>query len=235
MILELQHVGKRYRGGERHALDDICLTVDAGEMVTVWGQRRSGRSTLLRIAAGVEAPDVGVVRFAGRDLASRRGAALGDGISYCRTVFRSSAGQQVIEHLTAAQMARGLPRSPACLAAWKGLERVGAEQCGAQTPIELNGEDTIRVAIARALTCQPALLVIDEPVIGVDLAARDDVLGLLRAIADDGIAVLSSAGDGPGLLGADRILSLGRGRLRGSTTPALASVTDIDGRRQAAA
>ena len=76
-LLELEHVSKRYRRGEHVALDDVSLVIDAGEMVMVWGERRSGRSTLLRIAAGIETPDAGVVRFAGGDLAERRGEVLG--------------------------------------------------------------------------------------------------------------------------------------------------------------
>jgi ABC-type sugar transport system ATPase subunit len=233
ILLELEHVSKRYRRDERIALDDVSLVIDAGEMVTVWGERRSGRSTLLRLTAGIEAPDTGVVRFAGRDLADRGGGTLGDGISYCRTALRSSAGQNIIDQLAAGQFARGIPRPEARSRAWKALERVAAEQCATRIPEELNREEIIRVAIARALTSEPRLLVIDEPTIGVDLLARDGILGLLRSIVDEGVAVLTSTGEGTGLLGADRVLTLRKGKLRGETTPELATVTDISRRRQA--
>ncbi len=69
-LLELEHVGKSYSRGSHVALDDLSLAIDPGEMVVVWGERQSGRSTLLRIAAGVETPSEGVVRFDGRDLAA---------------------------------------------------------------------------------------------------------------------------------------------------------------------
>jgi ABC-type multidrug transport system ATPase subunit len=231
-LLELEHVSKRYPRFERVALDDVSLVIDAGEMVTVWGERRSGRSTLLRLAAGVEAPDSGVVRFAGRDLADRGGELLGGGISYCRTVFRSSAGRNIVDHLTAGQLGRGIPRSRARACAWKALERVAAEQCSTRMPEELNGEETIRVSIARALTSEPRLLVIDDPTIGVALTARDGVLGLLRSIADEGVAIMTSTSEGTGLLGADRVLSLGKGKLSGEAIPELAPVTDLALRRQ---
>jgi ABC-type multidrug transport system ATPase subunit len=233
ILLEFEHVSKRYRHGEHVALDDVSLTIDAGEMVTIWGERRSGRSTLLRVAAGIEAPDRGVVRFAGRDLAGGGEEPLGDGISFCRTAFRSSAGQNIVDQLVAGQFARGIPRPAARLRAWKALERVAAEQFATRIPEELNGEETIRVSIARALACEPRLLIIDEPTIGVDLRARDGILHLLRSIANEGIAVLTSTGEGTGLLGADRVLSLGKGRLRGETIPELAPVTDISYRRKA--
>jgi ABC-type multidrug transport system ATPase subunit len=233
-LLELEHVSKRYRHGQRVALEDVSLVIEAGEMVTIWGERRSGRSTLLRIATGIETPDSGVVRFAGRDLGARGSSMLGGGISYCRTAFRHSGGQNIADLLAAGQLARGVPRATARSRVWNALERVGAQQCARRGPEELNGEETVRVAIGRALASQPRLLAIDEPTIGVALLARDGILHLLRSLADDGISVLTSTGEGPGLLGADRVLSLGKGKLRGETIPELAPVTDISHRRQAA-
>lgn len=232
-LLELEHVSKHYRRGEHVALDDVSLVIDAGEMVTVWGERRSGRSTLLRVAAGIETPDIGVVRFAGSDLAERKGEMLG-GISYCRTVFRPYRGPTVLDQLMASQFARRVPRPVALTCAWQALERVDAKWCAWLRATELKSEETVRVAIARALTSDPRLLVADEPTIGVDLLERDGILKLLRSIADQGIAVLTSTGEGTGLLGADRVLSLGKGKLRGEMTPDLAPVTDLSRHRRQA-
>lgn len=231
-LLKLEHVSKRSRGGVRDTLDDVSLAIDKGEMVTVWGERRSGRSTLLRVAAGIETPDAGVVMFAGQDLTDRGSEKLGDGISYCRTVFRASAGQHLVDLLAATQLARGIPRSAAQSRAWKALERVGAKEYATRTAEELNGEEIVRTAIARALASEPRLLVIDEPTIGVDLIARDGILTLLRSIADDGIAILTSTGEGTGFLGADRVLALHKGKLRGEIRPELAPVTELDDHRQ---
>jgi ABC-type multidrug transport system ATPase subunit len=231
-LLELERVSKRYRHGERVALDDVSLSIEAGELVTVWGERRSGRSTLLRIVAGVEAPDSGVIRFCGRDV-TELDETLGSDIGYCRTVFRASAGRRIVDLLAASQFARGLSRSDAQMRAWNALTRVAAEDCANRTPVELNGEELVRVSIGRAIACEPRLIVIDEPTIGVDLTARDDVLALLRSIADDGVAVLTSTSDGPGWLGADRILALRKGKLRGETIPALTPVARLDRHRQA--
>lgn len=232
ILLKLEHVSKRSRGGVRDTLDDVSLAIDEGELVTVWGERRSGRSTLLRVAAGIEAADAGIIRFAGRDLTDRGPEKLGAGISYCRTVFRASAGQHIVDLLTATQLARGIPRSAARSRAWKALERVGAKECATRTAEELNGEEIVRIAIARALASEPRLLVIDEPTIGVDLIAREGILALLRSIADEGIAILASTGEGTGFIGADRVLALHKGKLRGEITPELAPVTELDRHRQ---
>jgi ABC-type multidrug transport system ATPase subunit len=232
-LLELEHVGKRYRRGERVALDDVSLSIEAGELVTVWGERRSGRSTLLRIAAGIETPDTGVIRFTGRDVAELGDQTLGSDIAYCRNGFRASVGRHLVDLLAASQFARGLSRGDARMCAWKALARVAAEDCANRTPVELSGEEIVRVSIGRAIASEPRLIVIDEPTVGVDLTARDGILALLRSIADDGIAVLTSTNDGPGWLGADRVLALRKGKLRGETIPELAPVAHLDRHRQA--
>ena len=232
-LLELEHVSKTYNRGTRVALNDLSLVIDRGEMVVVLGERHSGRSTLLRIATGVEAPSTGVVRFDGRDLAKRGGDMIGGGISYCHREFRSAKGLTVLDQMVVSQLARRVPRPTALTMTWKALERVGAVSCATLIAGELKIEETMRVALARALTSSPRLLVVDEPTLGVESLKRDGILKLLRSLADDGIAILASAGDGTGMLGADRVLSLGKGKLFGELTPDLAPVSDLTRRRLA--
>lgn len=231
VLLELEHVHKRY--GAVVALDEVSFSIEPGEMVCVWGQRRSGRSTLLRIAAGIESPDAGTVRFVGRDLAVSEGHRLGAGVSYCRRSFRPSAGRSLLDHLVSSQLVRRLSHSEATARAWLALKRVDAGHCGTLMPGELSAEETVRVSVARGLTSEPRLLVIDEPTVGVDLLCRDRILALLRSIADEGVAILTSTSEGTGVMGADRVLSLGRGQLHGEVTPELAPVTLLRPLRQA--
>jgi ABC-type sugar transport system ATPase subunit len=181
----------------------------------------------MRIAAGIERPDMGVVRFEGRDLAGRCGETLGGGVRYCRRAFRRDWGLTALDQLVASQLVRRVPRSTAQTNAWRALERVDAVSCATLVATDLKVEEAVRVAVARALTSDPSLLVIDEPTIGVDSTRRDCILKLLRSLADEGIAILQSTGDGTGLLGADRTLALGKGRLSGELTPDLAPVSDL--------
>jgi ABC-type multidrug transport system ATPase subunit len=81
--------------------------------------------------------------------------------------------------------------------------------------------------IARALAGRPRLLVIDEPTLGVDLIDRDQILALLRSLADDGTAILTSTDKTAGLAGADQALSVGDGELRGGVTADLAQVVPL--------
>jgi len=232
-LLALEHVGRRYRQGahERVVLRDVTLELDAGELVAVWGLRRSGRSTLLRVAAGIEAPDTGVVRFEGRNPAG--GGALGGGIGYCGRALGGAEGRDVLDELLLAQLARGTVQSAARSHAFSALERAGAEQCAERMLRELDTAETVRVTIARALVLGPSLIVLDEPTAGVDLLERDGILSLLRSLADEGIAVLIATGEATVLSGADRALSLAEGELRGSSAPELAPVLPL--RRQASA
>jgi ABC-type multidrug transport system ATPase subunit len=232
-LLSLERVSRRYgrSSHERVVLRDVSFELDSGELVAVWGLRRSGRSTLLRVAAGVEAPDTGAVYFAGRKLDG--GGELGSGIGYCRRAFRGAEGGIVLDELVVAPLAHGVRPSAARSRARAALERSGAEHCATRGLNELDGAEAMRVTIARALALQPSLLVIDEPTNGVDLIERDGILSLLRSLADEGIAVLISAGEATGLSGADRALSLADGELRGSRLPELAPVVNLH--RQASA
>jgi putative ABC transport system ATP-binding protein len=232
-LIELERIGKRYDRGSRVALDDVSMEIHAGEMLVVWGERRSGRSTLLRIAAGIEAPDTGTVRFDSDQLTARHRRLLGKGISFCRLEFRRNRGSTVLDQLIVGQLGRRVPQATALTKAWEALERVQARACADMEAIDLKSDETVRVAIARALTCEPRLLIIDEPTLGVEVTKRDAILKLLRSLTGDGIAVLSSTGDGPGFLGADRVLALEEGKLDGELTPRLAQVTDLNRRRQA--
>ncbi len=229
-LLELERVSKGYQHGlrTRVGLDGVSLEIEPGELVVVWGERRSGRSTLLRVAAGIEAPDCGVVRFAGRDLSARAGSALGAGIGYCRKRFRSGEDQRVLEQMVLSQLSRGVQRPVAQSRAWGALERVGAKEYAGLTLRELDGAEASLVSIARALTRTPRMLLADEPTKGAELLARGKILLLLRSLADEGLAVLATTGDGPGLSGADRPLSLDDGKLEGALAPAeLASVSRL--------
>lgn len=231
MLLVLDHVSKRFGRGSRVALDGVSLSVDAGEMVVVFGERQSGRTTLLRVAAGLEAPDSGAVRLDGRDLAKGGLGVVGADVAYCRQTFRPDRGRTVLEQLVASQLGRGVGQDQARARALQVLARVDAVGCAPLAASELKVGEAVRVSIARALTSHPGLLVIDEPTLGVYSGQRDDVLRLLRSLADDGIGVLASTGDGPGLLGSDRVVLLGKGRLTGQLVPELAPVSDLAQRR----
>lgn len=238
-LLELDGVHKRYadEAGERTVLREVSLRAEAGELVVVWGMRRSGRSTLLRVAAGIEPPDTGAVRFDGHDLRARGERLLGEGIGYCQRALRFADGQRALEHAMVGLLARWVSPAKARGRALEALERAGAAHCARMAQRELSSAEAVRVALARTLALRPRALVIDEPVKGVELTERDALLGLLRSLADEGTTVLASTGEATGLSQADRALVLGDGELRGAPAERLAPVVPLraEARRYASA
>jgi putative ABC transport system ATP-binding protein len=219
-LLELRQVSKTGSNGSRRVevLRDVSLEIEAGELVAVWGMRRSGRSTLLAVSAGIDPPDTGMVLFEGRDLGARGASVLGEGVGYCHQGVGCN-GRRVIDHVRAGLLARGVSVPVAHSHAHEALRRVGAEGCKERILGDLDAAEAVRVSIACALVLGPRVLVIDEPTKGVDLLERDEIVLLMRSLADEGIAILVSDADGSGLSDADRALTLARGELRGRTTP----------------
>jgi ABC-type methionine transport system ATPase subunit len=229
-LLVLERVTKTYVRGRRElvALRDVSLEVGAGEIVGVWGRRFSGRTTLLRIAAGLEAPDEGRVLLGGTNVAEHPEGDLRRRIAYCHTGFAPAHAELVVEHVAVPLLAVGTRIDRACTRAQAMLDRVGAGACAEMRPHELAQGELVRVVLARALLQQPQLLLIDEPSSGVDLLERDDVLTTLRVIAkDEGVAVLLTASETTGLTGADRSLALSAGELLGDAVPHRADVVQL--------
>lgn len=226
-LLVMHDVTKRYATGRREyvALRSVSLDIDAGELVAVWGLRRSGRTTLLRVAAGIEAADEGVVSFEGRNLARERAAMLGSRIGYANAHFMSAQGGTVVDHVAVGLLASGIPIERARARAYKALERVDASSCAELNPRLLDPAETARVAVARALVTNPRLLLVDDPINGVDLLQRDSILELIRSVADEGVAVLMTVGDVVTM--ADRMLSIDEGELRGDVAPEQARVVPL--------
>jgi ABC-type multidrug transport system ATPase subunit len=228
-LLSIAHVTKRDGRGriERLVLRDLSLEVEAGELVAVWGLRRSGRTTLIRVAAGLERPDEGTVLFAGKDLARHRDKLLGSEIGCAQLHLSPEEGESVLDHVGNGLLAGKSSRTVAGRRAREALADVDAGECAECSPRELDAGETVRVALARALIGDPRLLVIDEPTNGVDLMDRDPILRLLRGIANRGVAVLMTTGDGAALAGVDRTFTLDHGKLSGVAEQPLASVSPL--------
>jgi ABC-type lipoprotein export system ATPase subunit len=215
-LLRLERVSKRYRRGRREvvALDDVSLAIEAGELVAIWGVPRSGRTTLLRIAAGLEQPDRGAVRYDGRAPREGHDGGLPPGIGFVQVDAGAVGGESILDHVAMPLLARGVAPEQARERALRQLERVGAAACAPLQPRELEPTERVRVAIAQALVTAPRLLLVDDPTRHVDLLEREAVLLLVRSIADGDIAVLMTTGEAMGVSGVDRALTISGGVLR---------------------
>ncbi len=227
-LLSIEHVSKRYRRGSREyvALRDVSLATERDELIAVLGARKSGRSTLMRIAAGLERPDEGAVRFEGVALSAATGV-LGHRICFCHASFSPMHGERVLDHAAAPLLAQRLSLRVARRRAESALERAAVGQCTSMRPDELNGAERVRVALARALATEPRLLVVDDPTAGVGSLESDGILRLLRSLADDSVAVLMCTDDAMSISGAHRAFSLDAGVLRGEAQAPPAEVVPL--------
>jgi predicted ABC-type transport system involved in lysophospholipase L1 biosynthesis ATPase subunit len=200
-------------------LDAVSFELDRGETVGVWGMRRSGKSTLLRIAAGVEAPDAGTVRFAGRDLTrmSRGEVAqlLRRSIGLASAQWHATRNEVVVDHVALPALSLGATLSDAQIAAREVLERVSAASRADTRMADLSAGERIRVAIARALVRDPLLLLVDEPGSTPSPTDRDEIYALLRSLGrDPALTLIVASEDVAAIRTARRAMALGDGELR---------------------
>jgi ATP-binding cassette subfamily F protein uup len=163
-LLNLKAVGKGY--GSRSVLRDITVGVSAGERIGVVGQNGGGKSTLLRLIAGVEEPDAGALTRAG----DVRVALLGqrDELDEHRTIRDALIGNRVDHEWAGDRAFRGVLDG---LLGGVGLQRFPA---GVDTPIAgLSGGEQRRIALARLLLDAPELLLLDEPTNHLDVEGVD--------------------------------------------------------------
>jgi predicted ABC-type transport system involved in lysophospholipase L1 biosynthesis ATPase subunit len=221
-LLAFEEVTKRTPGGRPVALlDDVSFEIDHGETVGVWGLRRSGKSTLLRIAAGVEPPDAGAVRFEGCDLTrmSRGDVAqvLRRSIGLAATSWHATRNEVVVDHVALPAISLGASLRGAQASAREVLERVGITSRADTRMSELSPGEHTRVAIARALVRDPLLLLVDEPGATPSPSERDEIYALLRSLAKEpALTLILASEDVAAIRVARRAMTLSDGELRSS-------------------
>ena len=169
ILLELKNIKKSFTPGE-DVLDDICLTVARGEFVTLLGSSGCGKTTTLRIVAGLEQTDSGSVWINGQDATK-----LPPDKRDVNTVFQNYAlfpHMNVAENIGYGLKLRKVPRGEIKKKVAQMLELVQLEGYEKRKPSELSGGQKQRVAIARALVNNPKVLLLDEPLGALDLQLR---------------------------------------------------------------
>jgi len=153
------------------ALDDVSLRVARGEVVGVLGPSGSGKSTLLGVIAGIVRPDAGAIRLGGRDVTSVPTHLRGVGM-----VFQDDQlfpHRSVADNVAFGLKMAGVDRRVRSAAADRWLERIGLGGFGDRRVTELSGGEAKRVALARTLIVEPAVVLLDEPLTGLDRELHD--------------------------------------------------------------
>ena len=192
--LELRHVSKSYGSGpsEVHALSEVDLTVERGELVAVMGPSGSGKSTLLTIAGSLEEPTSGQALVEGTDLAdisrSERAKLRRRSIGYVFQDFNLLPGLTALENVTLPLELDGTRARAAQETGLKALEELDVAEHADRFPDELSGGERQRVAIARAIVGTRRLLLADEPTGALDSLNGEAVMRLLRVATRRGVA-----------------------------------------------
>jgi len=164
-------------------LADASLSLERGEVVALLGASGSGKSTLLRVVAGVIAPDAGSVELAGSDITTLPTHQRGVGMVFQDNQLfpHLSVGDNVAFGLKMAGVNRAGRRKQA--AAW--LRRVGLGALADRSVSDLSGGEAKRVAVARTLATGPDVVLLDEPLTGLDRELHDQLVSELAALLSD--------------------------------------------------
>jgi ABC-type Fe3+/spermidine/putrescine transport system ATPase subunit len=215
--VELEGVSRRF--GSVVAVDDLDLQVRAGEFLSLLGPSGCGKTTTLRLIAGFEHPDAGVVRIDGQDVSR-----LPPYKRPVNTVFQSYAlfpHLSVLDNIAYGLKQRRLAKAERRRQAMEMLELVQLPDLARRRPRELSGGQQQRVALARALVMSPRVLLLDEPLGALDLQVRKALQIELKRIQESlGITFVYVTHDQEEALAmSDRVAVMSGGRIEQLASP----------------
>ncbi len=225
-MLELERVRKHYPypGELIRAVEDVSMSVHAGELVAVFGPSGSGKTTLLMLAAGLVRADAGSVRFDGRDLSelSKREilAYRREKLGFVFQSFNLTGGLSAAENVAMPLLMRGVDHRQARRRALAALDEVGLAHRTKHQPETLSGGEQQRVGIARALVGEPRLMLADEPTGNLDSEIGAEVLEILSSLSRErGVGTIIVTHDAPVATYADRVITMRDGRIAETAPP----------------
>ena len=220
-LLQTQALCKVYRAGSRNevrALDDVSLSVAAGDFALVSGLSGSGKTTLLALLGALERPTRGAVLFDGKNLAdcsdverTRVRRRMGFIFQDFSLIPNLSAGDNIAYPL----IPRGVPRAERRRRAAEWLSRFGLSGKAGVRAADLSGGEQQRVAAARALAGRPEVVIADEPTSNLDAEAAAALLAVFRKLHAEGKTLIVASHDPRAVGPATRVIELEAGRLKG--------------------
>jgi len=215
-LIRLYKVCKEFAGG-RVALRDVSFDVSAGEMVLLTGPSGSGKSVLVKILFGAEAPTDGQGIVNGRNLARLDGPTLAALRRELGVVWQGSRLIDrlcVLDNVAVAAEVAGESRDAARARAADMLDMVGLSDVADAPAYVLSAGERQRVGLARALVNRPSLLLADEPTSSLDPDSAELIIALLKDVHRDGTTVLVATHDEDALASFDcRTLMMYQGRV----------------------
>ena len=181
MAIEARNVTKRF--GDFVALDHVTVVVESGSLTALLGPSGGGKSTLLRVIAGLETPDEGEVFISGRDataLAPQR-----RGVGFVFQHYAPFTHMTVWDNIAFGLTIRKRPKAEVAARVGELLELVQLKGLGKRYPSQLSGGQRQRMALARALAAEPEVLLLDEPFGALDARVRKELREWLLRLHDE--------------------------------------------------
>jgi putative ABC transport system ATP-binding protein len=204
-------------GAAVSALAGVSLEVAAGEMVALVGPSGCGKSTLLNLVGCVDLPSSGSVIVDGRVTTDLDDDALTvlrrDRVGTIFQFFNLLPALSIFDNVGLPLVLRRLPKAQIAARVDAALEAVGIADKRDAYPAEVSGGQMQRAAIARAIVHAPAIILADEPTGNLDTVNGENVLRLLRALADDGQAILMATHSAEAAAICDRTIRMQDGRI----------------------
>ena len=218
MSIRVESISKRF--GDAVALDDVSLEVPSGSLTALLGPSGGGKSTLLRIIAGLDTPDSGTVTIEGEDLTDA--PARHRGVGFCFQHYAPFRHLTVRRNVAFGLEIRRRPKPEIKARVDELLELVGLAHLAERYPSQLSGGQRQRMALARALAIEPKVLLLDEPFGALDAQVRTQLRRWLRDLHDTlhVTTVLVTHDQEEAMEVADRLAVVNHGRLEQVGTPA---------------
>lgn len=220
-IIVIKNLDKHF--GHVRAVNDVSLTIEAGEVVVIIGPSGSGKSTLLRCINHLETPTAGDIWIDGMHLSRKTKDinAVRREIGMVFQQFNLFPHLTALENITIAQtVVRKRKKEEAIVMARQQLARVGIPEKENSYPGQLSGGQQQRVAIARALAMNPKIMLFDEPTSALDPEMIKEVLDVMLNLAKDGMTMVVVTHEmGFARNAADRIIFMDGGSIVEDTTP----------------
>ena len=216
-MIALTDVKKRF--GDFVAIDNVSLAVEDGALTALLGPSGSGKSSLLRVIAGLETPDEGTVEISGRD--ATRVPPQKRGIGFVFQHYAAFKHMTVRDNVAFGLKVRRRPKAEIAAKVDELLRIVGLDGYQARYPAQLSGGQRQRMALARALAVEPEVLLLDEPFGALDANVRAELRDWLRRLHDEVhvTTVLVTHDQEEAMEVADRIVVLNQGRIEQDGPP----------------